>query len=150
MLTPIEKQMAELVADKLRSGIVHPGDPAREIAPTPIVLPFGKTAGRPKEMENLLDKTATLLAEAIVHTIVSQGDVELVPRAQAATMRINAGEAGAGLRVVPIHCRCDAGRRDPLAILTVADPDCIVTDGQILISGLHKRKAACPHELIDP
>lgn len=150
MFTDVQRQMVDLIADKLRNGIVHPGDASRDVAPTPIALPFGRVAGRPKEMDDLLDKTATLLAEAVVHTVVTEGDVELVARAEAATMRINAGEAGSGLRVVPIHCRCDTGYRDPLAILTVADPDRIVIDGPIVLGGLAKRSPECPHELIDP
>lgn len=147
MFTGVQRDMADLIATKLRDGIIHPGDLDRDIAPTPIKLPFS-TAGMPKEMGDLLSKTVTLLSEAIVNTIVTEGDVELVPRAEVATLRITAGDAG-GLRVVPIHCRCDTKRQDPLAILTVADPDCIVIDGPMVLGGLHKRSAKCPHEMID-
>ncbi|MES2390378.1 MAG: hypothetical protein V4555_01970, partial [Acidobacteriota bacterium] len=39
------------------------GDPDRDIPPTPIVLPFKPSPGMPKEMGDLLSKTAKLLAE---------------------------------------------------------------------------------------
>jgi hypothetical protein len=42
-------RITELIAAKLRSGLTHPGDPERNIPSRPIVTPFGRTAGMPKE-----------------------------------------------------------------------------------------------------
>lgn len=142
-----EQRVAELIADRLRKGLIHPGDPDREIPPTPLKLPFGPAPGRPPEMEKLLDRTVTLLSEAIIHTIIVDGDCEITPRAEAKSLRIAAGDKAGAPNMVPIHCHCD--RVNPLAVLTVTDPDNIVVDGRTLLSQLARREAKCPHKVVD-
>lgn len=140
-----QQAITNLIERKLREGITHPGDPKRDVPPMPIALPFTPRPGQPKEMTDLLDKTVEVLAEAIVHTIVTEGDVELVPRAEAKTLRRTMG-TGTPMNVVPIHCRCDVNRQDPLVVLSFTDPDCIVVDARPMLSALHKRAVECPHD----
>lgn len=139
--------IAELIARKLRDGLLHPGDPERNIAPTPIALPF-RTTGMPAEMADLINDTVKLLSEAIVHAIESEGDCEIVPRADAKSLRIAAGDKAGAPNLVPVHCRCDRDFQNPLVILTVTDPDRIVVDGRVVIANMARRSEKCPHEEI--
>jgi|SRR5215207_7455329 len=138
-------QIERLLADALRTGLTHPGDPDRRIPPKPIVLPFGHAAGRPKEMNDLMDATVKLLSEAIVHHIETEGDSEIVPREEAIAMRRAVGEGPPAPSATPVFCKCDHDRKDPLALLTITSPDYIVIDGPALIGGLTKRNVKCPH-----
>lgn len=138
-------EIVELIAAKLKSGdLVHPGDPDKDIPPTPIALPFKSVPGMPEEMTQLMDRSAQLLAEAVVSIIETDGDSEIVPRTEAKAMRKAVGEGPVGPQVVPLHCRCGG---PPLAMLSVTDPDRIIVDGSALILGLTAREAACPHKV---
>lgn len=139
------RQIEELIAERLRTGIVHPGDRGRGIAPTPIALPFGAKPGMPKEMADLMDGTVKLLAEAIVHTIEKDGDCEIVPRSEVRGLRRAVGDEPIRA-MLPVHCHCDTTLSEPLMVLTVIDPEHITVDGPALITGLAKRKSTCPHE----
>jgi hypothetical protein len=148
-MTEHEETITELIASKLRTGFIHPGDRGRGIPETPIVLPFATRAGQPKEMSDLMDGTVKLLAEAIMFTITGEGDTELVPRAEARTLRHAAGTGPGGPTMVPVHCRCDRKFTEPLAVLAVTDPARIVIDGKAIIRELGKREIACPHKRIE-
>lgn len=141
------RRIIDLIAKGLREGFVHPGDPERDVPPTPVVLPFKAAPGQPKEMTDLLDGTVKLLSECIVSTIVNEGQTDLVPRAEAAAMRRAVGDGPDGPELVPVHCRCDTKRQNPLMILTVTDPERIVVDGGSLLRGLAKRSPRCPHDV---
>lgn len=142
-------RIAELISARLRSGLVHPGDPDKGLPSRQVALPFGNQVGMSTEMSDLLDKTTELLGEAIVHLIESDGASEIVDRGEAVTMRRAVGDAPPpGL--VAVHCRCDKGKSDPLVILTAPGPDDrIVIDGGALIRGLSAREPACPHRKVD-
>lgn len=147
MFTETELAIIQRLKGRLREGMVHPGDPERGIPATPIMLPFKSIAGRPQEMDDLLDQSAELLAEMIVFTIREDEDVEFTPRADAAAMRVAAGD-DLGVRNVPMFCRCDKKMQAPLAVITVTDPDRLVINGPQLLRGLHQREVACPHNPI--
>jgi hypothetical protein len=136
------QHIADLIASKLRDGIVHPGDPAKGVKPRAIALPFGMRAGQPQEMLDLMDATTTMLAEAVVHLIETDGDTALVPRDELEVLHAAAPDKGA---TVAVHCRCDP-KGTPLALLTVTHPDKAVLDGGALIRSLGKRDPACPHK----
>jgi hypothetical protein len=140
--------MAELIAQKLRTGLTHPGYPDKGIEPTAIPLPFVSKAGMPKEMSDLMDGTAKLLSEAIIDIEETDGDCEIVPRGEARSLRRAAGDKMPTTMLV--YCRCDKKRADPLISLTVTDPDNIVIDGPTLIRGLARREAKHPHAVIKP
>lgn len=148
MLNDFEQRIADLVATKLRDGIVHPGDPDNNIPATPIMLPFRPTSGMPKEMGDLLDKTTILLAEAIVSTIITDADAALTPRAEVGMLRTAAGEKGASPTLIPVHCRCDRTLSNPMMILRMSDPQRVVVDGPSILKGLRAREIDCPHEAI--
>lgn len=141
-------RIAGLIAKKLREGIVHPGDPERDMPPRPIMLPFTHAPGRPQEMNDLLDETVKVLSEAIVHIIEVDGNVEMVDHTEARAMRKALGQGPEGPQAVPLHCHCDSQRVDPLAILTVDDPDVVLVDGAALIRGLSRREVKCPHSVV--
>jgi hypothetical protein len=98
-------KIADLIASKLRDGIVHPGDPAKNVQPRTIALPFGMRAGQPQEMLDLMDATTTMLAEAIVHIIETDGDTALVPRDELEVLQAAVLDGGALIRSL--------SRRDP-------------------------------------
>ena len=147
-MTTHEQDMIDLIADKLRNGMIYPGDRGRGIPETPIVLPFTTRAGQPKEMSDLMDGTVKLLAEAIMYTLTGEGDSEVVPRSEARTLRHAAGTGPAGPTMVPLHCRCDRKFEDPLAVIPVSDPARMVVDGRAMIRELGKREINCPHKRI--
>jgi len=139
------ERIAQLISDRLVTGLTHPGDPETGAKPTQIALPF-QTTGQPEEMVNLIVGTTKLLGEALVHLIETEGGVELVDREEAKQMRIAVGQGPETPLATPVHCRCDADKVDPLMFLTITDPERIVIDGPTLIRGLSQREVACPHE----
>jgi len=145
---PDRQALINLIAQRLSTGLEHPGDPARNIPPRPIALPFGKTAGMPEEMADLVNGTVTMIAEAIVYLIETDGATELVPREEARAMRDAVSEGIPEGPFVPLLCRCDRERNRPLAMLMMTSPEAIIIDGPTLIRGLHKRRVECPHEMM--
>lgn len=138
------KRIAGLIAKGLREGLTRPGQPNA----AKILLPQFRTAGMPKEMAELADETANLLGEAIASLIETEGGVEMIAKEDIAQLREEARsvEQDSARRVVPIHCRCDKARSQPLAILTVTDSPTIVVDGKQLIGNLAALSPECPHE----
>ena len=143
------EHVERILAEKLANGFLHPGDPENDVPPTPILLPFRPPKGAPKEMADLMNGTTKLLAECIVNAILVDADCEIVPRVEAATMRRAVGEGPEGPMVVPVFCRCDSKRANPLAMLTITDPEGpVILDGPTLLRGLHRRGVDCPHEVM--
>lgn len=139
------KLIAERIAHGLRNGLIHPGDPANDLPPKNLVLPF-RTVGMPKEMADLVNETVKAISEAVVAVI--EEDHELVPRGEAVTMRAAiGGNPLPNAREVAVHCRCDKARKDPLMILTLGDEAVAIIDGKQLIKGLSMREIKCPHEV---
>lgn len=133
-----------LIAKGLREGFTTPGKPNA----AKILLPQFRTTGMPKEMAELADETATLLGEAIAGLIESEG-VEMIAKEEIAQLREAARTIehdDSARRVIPIYCRCDKARSQPLAIITVTDSPAIVIDGKQMIGSLAKLSPECPHE----
>lgn len=138
--------LAALIARKLSSGtLTHPGDPANNVAPRVITLPFSMKAGQPKEMQDLMDATATMIGEAVVALIETEGDTELIPHDEADAMRVAGGDTPGEGSTVAVHCRCDP-RGTPLLVFTMTHPDRAVVDGPSLLRALGKRTVHCPHD----
>ena len=58
-------------------------------------------------------------------------------------MRKAMGDGPTGPQAVPLSCRhC----QNVLMVLSVDDPERIVIDGPAVLSGLHAKPVACPHE----
>lgn len=135
-------QVAQLISDHLRDGIMHPGDEARGIPSRPIMLPFKPSPGMPQEMADLMTETTKQLGEAIVALLETR--YELVPTDQARTLRFAAenGEIESG-RVLPVFCRCDDSA--PLFTLTIIDPQHVTVDGPTFLRSMHRRKTGHPH-----
>ena len=64
------QELIDKLARKLQDGFTHPGDPERDIPPTPILLPFKQRAGMPQEMNDLLSGTALLLVDFIEYAVL--------------------------------------------------------------------------------
>jgi hypothetical protein len=142
------RALVDLIASRLNTGLTHPGDPARNIPPRPIALPFGKTAGMSEEMAQLVNSSVTMIAEAIVYLIETDGATELMPREEARAMRDAVSEGIPEGPFVPLLCRCDRERSRPLAMLTMNSTEAIIIDGPALLRGLHQRQIECPHEMM--
>lgn len=139
------KPMAVKIASALREGFLHPGDPERNIKPTPILLPFKARHGMPKEMGDLMTETSELLGECIV-ALIEQDD-EIVPRKEAKAMRRAVGKGPANPIATPVFCRCNP--TEPLIYLTITDPESITLDGAALLRALEGRSVECPHDKVD-
>lgn len=64
------RSVTAMIADKLRTGLIHPGDPARDQPAKPVIIPGLKpTAGMPQQMAEQVSEAATMIAEAIVALI---------------------------------------------------------------------------------
>ena len=139
------KVVAELISAKLSSGLTCPADPEFNPKETDIVLPAFRTAGMPDEVVKQVGVMSSMLGRAIVHLIESS-NFEIVDRAEIVRLRnLEAAAGGQRSRVVPVHCRCDRERRDPLLVLTATDDPVVVIDGRQLIRGLAGRTSECPH-----
>lgn len=105
----------------------------------------------PKEMSDLMGATTKLLSEAIVYTIESEGQSDIISKSEARSMRKAVGEGPNGPFHVPVHCLCDTGRSDPLVILTMDGSDGPITvDGPSLLRSLAQRRVAHPHDFGPP
>jgi hypothetical protein len=141
------KTVAGLIAKGLREGLTTPGKPNA----AKILLPQFRTVGMPKEMSELADETATLLGEAIAGLIETEGGFEMIAKEDIAQLREEARRVmqdDSSRRVIPIYCRCDKTRSQPLAIITVTDSPSIVIDGKQMVENLSKLSPECPHERI--
>lgn len=135
------KKIADLISNRLRGGLVHPGRDGGP--PMPIALPLFRTAGMPPEMGELVNETANLLGEAIVALIEDEGESEIIGKQAAVEFRI--ADEAAPRRQVLVHCRCDKKHSDPLLVLTVTNSPSVVIDGKQLLKGLSARSVECPH-----
>ncbi len=140
-LAGVVPSVAELIANALNTGLVHPGDPSKGIKPKPIALPFGRKASMPQEYSDLMDATVKLLSEAIV-ALIEEGH-EIVPREEAVVMRRAVGEGPPHPLAMGVHCKC---RDEPLVMVPPPSNDRIVLDGKTLIRQVSKLDARCPHE----
>jgi hypothetical protein len=115
-------EIEQLIADALRNGIVHPGDPLKRIEPRPLRLPFKPSPGMPKEMTDLLEETTKQLAEAIVHLIEAEGGCELVPREELRALRCQHPTNGAQRPRPPAHRHRRFGDHTPVAQARIGAP----------------------------
>jgi hypothetical protein len=105
-VTDIDARVAETITRGLRTGLVHPGD-GKDRPAVAIPIPAFRTASMPPEMAEHVDKTAGLIAEAIVHLIHQSGfDIQ-----DAEAPRPVPPEG-----TVAVYCRC----QKPLTRLTVS------------------------------
>lgn len=116
--------IARLIADKLPE-LTHPGD-----GTGPIALPVStfRTTGMPPEMAEQFARDAgypatditLLVAEALVHLIETDGNAEIIGRAELANMRAATAAAEPQRhRQVQVFCHCGT----PLFRLSIRDFD---------------------------
>lgn len=137
----MNRDAATLIAQGLRDGLVHPGDGTTK--PIALPLPAFRTTGMPPELAEQVDKTTTLIAEAIIALI--EQHTAMIDKTELAALRTAAELAEAQPSpTIAVHCRCDTTRRNPLLRLRVQG-DVAVIDGRQLLTGLARRSADCPH-----
>lgn len=74
--------IAELISDKLASGLEHPGYPDTEQQAVTIRLPLFRTAGMPNEVLEQVNETVKMIGEAIVYTIETEGASVIIPKTE--------------------------------------------------------------------
>ena len=79
--------MAELISDRLANGLQHPGYPDTEQPSTVIRLPLFRTAGMPNEVLEQVNETVKMIGEAIIYTIETEGESEIIRRAELDALR---------------------------------------------------------------
>lgn len=79
--------IAELISDRLTNGLQHPGYPGTDQPPVLIRLPLFKTAGLPPDFYTQIEETVKMLGEAIVHTIETDGESVIIPKAELDALR---------------------------------------------------------------
>lgn len=147
------------LVERLPAGIVHPGDPARDLPPTPLPLPGLSGTGIPPEMaKHFADAAglpssdaAQLLAEAIVSCIENEvdGGSEIISKTELAALRQAAADAPAGTRVIAVHCICDTMQANPIFELTIGKDNRVITDVKPLMRAVGRRSIDCPHVVTD-
>lgn len=145
----------DLLATRLATGIIHPGDPDNGQPPTPLLLPGLSGTGIPDEMAAHFANEAgvptnnapRMLAEAIVALLETDlaGGSTIIPTADLEQLRQNATEATTDTRIVSIHCACDATMTHPLLELPIANNDHIIINGGTLLRGMDALSPDCPH-----
>lgn len=148
------QRIADLLAERLPTGLEHPGDPEQNRPAFTVPLPALRSTGLPPEMAEQFAKEAglpssdapLLLATAIVNTIETAGDSTIIGNTELAELRAAAAEASTGARIIRVHCRCDPTRRKPLFDITVTNRDYATIPGNLLIPALAAMNPNCPHE----
>jgi hypothetical protein len=76
------QRLAELIADKLATGLFHPG--SGDQAPMTIGLPMFRTVGMAPEVRRQVQLSVNLMAEAILYLIETEGQSDITPRKDSA------------------------------------------------------------------
>lgn len=126
----MNEHAAHLIAERLPTGLPHPGNPAENRPPTLIPMPGFRTTGLPDDMAKAVNATALFIGEAIVNLLETDGNLELVDATNAHQRR---GEL-AGMESTIIRCRhCghvlvaitgDVDARTFIDAVTHINPDC--------------------------
>jgi hypothetical protein len=144
----------DLLASRLASGLIHPGDPDGNQPPIALLLPGLSSTGIPGEMaKDFADEaglpandTPRLIAEAIVYLLETElaGGSTIIADADLNQLRQSAADVD-DARIVSVYCHCDTA--NPLLQLPVTHSDRIVVNGATLIDGLSCRDMTCPHRV---
>lgn len=135
----LNERIATLLAERLPGGLWHPGDPSIDQPPKMIPLPGLASSGIPPEMAEHFAQEAglpsanvpKLVAEAIVNTIETDGQTEMIPRAELEQLRSDAATFEASPpagQMVTVVC---TGCRAPLLELSLGRPK-VLTGGAAL------------------
>lgn len=145
----------DLLAARLSTGLIHPGNPDAGQQPTPILLPGLSGTGIPEEMAAEFAREAGLptnnaprmLAEAIVALIETDlaGGSTIIATTELDTLRTEAAEASTDTRIVSVHCTCDSTMTRPLLELPIGNTDRVTVNGGALLRGMDALNPNCPH-----
>ncbi len=145
----------DLIAMRLATGIIHPGDPDNRQPATPLLLPGLSGTGIPDEMAAHFAQEAGLptnnaprmLAEAIVALLETElaGGSTIIANSDLEQLHIQAAEASTDTRIISVHCTCDATMTHPLLELPIANTDRVTVNGGALLRGMDTLSPDCPH-----
>jgi hypothetical protein len=130
------QRVAELIAQRMPTGLPHPGNRETNQPPILIPLPAFRTTGMPAEMADQISNTTTLIGEAIVNLIETEGDSEIIGRAELDGLRAAEQRPGAPLAVLCSGCR------KPLLWLNVVNGQAVVNTH--VLGGVN---LDCPHTI---
>lgn len=117
--------IAALIAQRLPNGLIHPGkpdgsQPARAL-PLPGLNSTGIPADQAKQFANEAGLPASdvpqLIAEAVIHTIETDGQSTIITNTELDALRQAAADAPTGARVIEVHTSCP--QATPLLELTI-------------------------------
>lgn len=130
-----------LLAEKLRTGLIHPGDPNSNKPAVAFPMPF-RTSHLPKQLADQAAEATRLWAEAIVAHIENDGHCTIINTAELEQLR---NDAATPAETVTVHCRkCDKTAK-PLLVLSIRGKHTMI-DGRQLITTLSAREPECPHK----
>lgn len=147
-------RIATLIAQRIPAGLPHPGD-GKDQKPAMLNLPAFRSTGLPPGMEAHFAKEAglpsndipRLIAEAVVNLIETDGDSEIISKAELTELRAKAATLdGQTPQQITVHCRCDNQLKNPLVVLAAQPGDHWTVNGKLLLQGLANRTTECPHE----
>ena len=121
------RPVIELLSSRLAKGLIHPGDQKQKL----ITLPGLSSTGIPPEMAKHFAEQAgfptsdapQLIAEAIIHLLETDCQLELVPKTEMAQLRAEAAtldDINPTAPTVAVHCTCN--RKEPLLTLAMGRP----------------------------
>lgn len=93
--------IAALIAERLPTGLPHPGRPAENQPPVPLVLPGFATTGMSAQQAESVNATAIAFAEAVVNLIETDGKSTIIANTELAQLRTMDEQPGGA---VPILC----------------------------------------------
>lgn len=132
----------DLIAERLPTGLVHPGD--ENTKPKVLALPGFASRGIPPEMAKHFADQAGLppndaprvWAEAIVHLIESDGGCVIVPKAEWEDVQARSQTPqDASTHTVAVHCRCN--RLEPILSVDAGRAK-VTTSGGVLKQRLNE------------
>lgn len=122
-MNPAEVRAAAVIAEKLRTGLTHPGDPQRNQPPISFpILPFRTHAGMPPKMVEEISAFPTLWGEAIVHAVTTDADAVIVDKTVLSQLEAASQQPGEHVIITCRRCSTPLLRLRVHGSNTVADP----------------------------
>lgn len=131
-------EVAQMIANGLKTGLPHPGKPELNEDPRLLPLVAFRTAGLPAELREHADNTAVAVGEAIVNLIETQAGSVIIRRTELDGLRAADADETAG-QPLPVVCRTC---KNPLVYLRVVN-------GRAMVSAalLGAINTTCPHAM---
>ena len=111
-------ELVKLIAERLPSGLLHPGDPTNNQPAKLLPLPGLRSSGLPPELAEEFAKAAgfpvsdvpKLIAEALIHLIETDGQCTIVLNRQLAEQQAQTTtpeQANPSMPTIQVYCQCN-------------------------------------------